>query len=48
MDKKYTKTINGCEVNIGFAGPSNDAKGQALWIILEGFKQLDQWTKGMR
>lgn len=47
MDKMYTKTINGCEVNIGFAGPSNDAKGQALWIILEGFKHRIKTARSM-
>ncbi len=39
MKSSYIKTINGCEVTIGFVTSPTDAKGQALWIILEGFKQ---------
>ena len=39
MDNRYTKKINGCEVTLGFGESPTDAKGQALWIILEGFKQ---------
>lgn len=39
MDNRYTKMINGCEVTLGFGESPTDAKGQALWIILEGFKQ---------
>lgn len=39
MKNEKTITIGLCEVTVGFAEKSNDAKNKALWIILENFKQ---------